>query len=72
MGANKKLNQEDIRQFVTDDLVSKIGSDNTELKRLKFNHAVTSLDNPVSIRSKRRNVARLLTELTRRKKENKA
>lgn len=72
MGANKKLNQEDIKQFVTDDLVAKIASEQAELKRLKFNHAVTPLDNPVSIRAKRRNVARLLTELTARKKETKA
>ena len=71
MGVNKKLNQEDIKQFVTDDLVAKIASDSAELKRLKFNHAVTSLDNPVIIRAKRRNVARLKTEMTRRKKENK-
>lgn len=71
MGANKKLNQEDIKQYVTDDLVSKISTDNAELKRLKFNHAVTTLDNPASIRAKRRDVARLLTELTARKKEKK-
>ena len=71
MGVNKKLNQEDIKQYVTDDLVSKIATDTTELKRLKFNHAVTPLDNPVSIRAKRKDVARLLTELTVRKKAEK-
>jgi large subunit ribosomal protein L29 len=70
--ANKKLNHEDISQYVTDDLVSKIKSERTELSRLEFNHAVTTLDNPASIRDKRRNVARLLTELNKRKSENKA
>jgi len=72
MGANKKLNQEDIKQFVTDDLVAKIESDKAELNKQKFNHAVTPLDNPVSIRAKRKDVARLMTELTARKKANKA
>ena len=72
MGANKKLNQEDIKQFVTADLVAKIATDNAELKKLKFNHAVTTLDNPLSIRAKRKDVARLLTELTARKKATKA
>ncbi len=68
MGANKKLNQEDVKQFVAADLVSKIASDKAEVKRLEFNHAVTPIDNPMSIRAKRRDVARLLTELTKRNK----
>ncbi len=72
MGANKKLNQEDLHQFVTEDLVAKIATDGAELKTLEFNHAVTPLDNPLSIRAKRRNLARLKTELSKRKKENKA
>jgi large subunit ribosomal protein L29 len=72
MGANKKLNQEDIKQYVTDDLVAKIETEAAELKKLKFNHAVTPLDNPLSIRAKRKDVARLKTELTARQKEKKA
>ncbi len=72
MGVNKKINHEDIRQFVTDDLVVKIATDTAELKRLEFNHAVTPLDNPVSIRAKRRDVARLKTELAKRNNEKKA
>jgi large subunit ribosomal protein L29 len=72
MGANKKLNKKDIQQFVTEDLVAKINSDTEELKRLKFNHAVSTLSNPASIRAKRRDVARLATELNKRKSENKA
>ena len=72
MGVNKKLNKKDVQQFVTEDLVAKIGSDKEELKRLKFNHAVTTLGNPSSIRAKRRDVARLATELNKRKNENKA
>jgi len=72
MGANKKINHEDVKQFVTEDLVAKIASEKQELKRLEHNHAVSTLGNPLSIRAKRRDVARLLTELTNRKKENKA
>jgi large subunit ribosomal protein L29 len=72
MGVNKKLNHEDIRQYVTDDLVSKIEAEKAELKKLEFTHAVSTLDNPAGIRTKRRDIARLLTELANRKKENKA
>lgn len=68
MGANKKYNQEDIVQYVTDDLKSKIAEDMAELQRMTFGHNVTPLDNPLSIRAKRRNVARLLTEMNKRKK----
>lgn len=72
MGVNKKLNKEDIKQFVAEDLTAKIGADKEELKKLKFNHTVSTLGNPASIRAKRRDVARLLTELNKRKSENKA
>jgi large subunit ribosomal protein L29 len=72
MGVNKKLNHEDLKQFVTEDLAAKVLSDRAELKKLEFNHAVTPLDNPQNIRAKRRNVARMLTELTNRKKAKKA
>ena len=69
MGVNKKINKEDICQFVTADLVSKIATDTAELKRLEFNHAVTPLDNPLIIRVKRNDVARLHTELSKRNNE---
>ena len=72
MGANKKLNHEDLKQFVTEDLVAKVSGDKADLKKLEFNHAVTPLDNPATIRAKRRNVARMLTELNNRKKAAKA
>lgn len=72
MGANKKIKHEDVLQFVTEDLVSKIATDTAELEKLQFNHAVTPLDNPLSIRAKRRDVARLKTELTKRNNEKKA
>ncbi|MBP6731751.1 MAG: 50S ribosomal protein L29 [Chitinophagales bacterium] len=72
MGANKKIKHEDVQQFVTEDLVSKIATDTAELEKLQFNHAVTPLDNPLSIRAKRRDVARLKTELTKRNNEKKA
>jgi large subunit ribosomal protein L29 len=71
MGANKKLNQDDLKQFVTADLVAKIASDKAELKKLKFNHAVSSLDNPASIHAKRRDIARLITELGKRSSQTK-
>jgi large subunit ribosomal protein L29 len=67
MGTNKKLSQKDVQQLVTEDLAVKVTEDKAALQRLEFTHAITTLDNPASIRAKRRNVARLLTELNKRK-----
>jgi large subunit ribosomal protein L29 len=49
------------------ELKAKITEDELRLKKLSFAHAMTPLENPVSIRSLRKDIARLKTEL--RKKE---
>ena len=49
------------------DLKAKIQEDELRLKKLSFAHAMTPLENPVSIRGLRKDIARLKTEL--RKKE---
>ena len=66
------MNQEDIHQLVTEDLAEKIKTEKAELKRLQFNHAVSTSQNPLAIRAKRRDVARLITEFNKRKRESKA
>jgi large subunit ribosomal protein L29 len=49
------------------DLKAKIQEDEMRLKKLEFAHAISPLENPMSIRDLRKDVARLKTEL--RKKE---
>lgn len=49
------------------DLKARIQEDEMRLKKLEFAHAVTPLENPMSIRSLRKDIARLKTELTKRK-----
>lgn len=48
------------------DLVAKIKEDEQRLKKLSFAHAVAPLENPQSIRSLRRDIARLKTELRKK------
>ncbi len=48
------------------DLKARIQEDELRLKKLEFAHAITPLENPMSIRSLRRDVARLKTELTKK------
>ena len=45
------------------DLKAKIQEDELRLKKLAFAHAISPLENPQSIRSLRRDVARLKTAL---------
>ncbi|MBS1747663.1 MAG: 50S ribosomal protein L29 [Bacteroidetes bacterium] len=48
------------------DLKARISEDALRLKKLEFAHAISPLENPLSIRSLRRDIARLKTELKKR------
>jgi large subunit ribosomal protein L29 len=48
------------------DLKARIQEDEMRLKKLQFGHAITPLENPMSIREVRKDIARLKTELTKR------
>jgi large subunit ribosomal protein L29 len=45
------------------DLQARINEDELRLKKLQFAHAISPLENPMSIRSLRKDIARLKTEL---------
>ena len=48
------------------DLVARIQEDELRLKKLEFAHAISPLENPMSIRSLRREISRLKTELKKK------
>ena len=48
------------------DLQARIKEDELRLKKLEFAHAISPLENPMSIRNLRREVARLKTELKKK------
>jgi large subunit ribosomal protein L29 len=48
------------------DLQARIKEDEMRLKKLEFAHAISPLENPMSIRGLRREVARLKTELKKK------
>ena len=45
------------------DLKAKIQEDELRMKKLEFAHAISPLENPMTIRGLRRDIARLKTEL---------
>ncbi|RYF37574.1 MAG: 50S ribosomal protein L29 [Chitinophagaceae bacterium] len=48
------------------DLMARIQEDELRLKKLEFAHAISPLENPMSIRLLRRDVARLKSELKKK------
>ena len=65
--ANKKFEfNKGLLDLNETDLKARIQEDELRLKKLEFGHAVTPLENPMSIRAVRRDLARLKTELTKR------
>ena len=49
------------------DLTARIREDEQRLKKLEFAHAISPLESPVNIRMLRKDIARLKTEVTKRK-----
>ena len=48
------------------DLAARIKEDELRLKKIQFAHSISPLENPVSIRGLRRDLARLKTELKKK------
>jgi large subunit ribosomal protein L29 len=63
----EKLN---VAEFSTEELNAKIVSENAAVTKMKLNHAISPMENPMVIRETRKVVARLKTELTKRKNQN--
>ena len=61
----------EIQELTTAEVIEKLGIEKEELVRMRLNHSVNPLDNPMKIRYARKNVARLSTELRKRQIENK-
>jgi large subunit ribosomal protein L29 len=55
-----------LKEMSEADIKSKIGEDELRIKKLKFAHAVSPLENPMSIRGVRKDLARLKTELRKK------
>ena len=55
-----------IQSLNADDLKARIAEDELRLKKLEFAHAISPLENPMSIRNLRRELSRLKTELKKK------
>ncbi|MDE3234884.1 MAG: 50S ribosomal protein L29 [Bacteroidota bacterium] len=55
-----------LKDMSENDLKARIQEDQLRLKKLEFAHAISPLENPMSIRGLRKDIARLKTELQKR------
>jgi large subunit ribosomal protein L29 len=56
----------EIKEMTTKEIVEKIQVEKENLIRLRMNHAVSPLDNPMKLKETRKNIARLKTILHQR------
>ena len=60
------MKQSEIKELSTAELQERLGEVRKSYLDLKMAHAVSPLENPIQLRSIRRTVARIATELTKR------
>ncbi len=56
----------EIRELTTKEVEERIDAEQSTLIKLRMNHAVSPLDNPMKIQVVRKDVARMKTELRKR------
>ena len=61
------MKNKEIKALSEQDIQSKVAEEKAAMKKRKVNHGVSPLENPILLRINRRNIARLLTEATKRK-----
>ena len=60
------MKKEAINELSTADLMERIDAARDQYVKMKMQHAVSPLDNPNKISATRKQIARMLTELTKR------
>lgn len=58
-----------IREMTTEEIKDKLSEETEALVKLKMHHVVSQLENPLQLRFRRKDIARLNTELTKREKD---
>lgn len=61
------MKSKDIILLSDQELIEKIKMEKNKLVKLKLQHAISPLPNPMEIRNTRKTIARLLTEYNKRK-----
>ena len=57
-----QIKKEDIKQLSTEELKARIIEEKENMTKLRFNHTISPVDNPLTLRTARKTIARLMTE----------
>ncbi len=57
-----------IKEMTTEEIKARVEAEVSSLNKYKVNHAISPLESPLVIRSTRKTIARLQTELNKRQK----
>ncbi len=66
MAKNSKGFNESLVDLNEQDLKARLSEDQLRLKKLEFAHAISPLENPMSIRNLRRDISRIQTVIRKR------
>ncbi len=61
------MKNSEILELSTEEIVARITEERANLTKLRFAHTVSAIENPLRINKVRKDIARLNTELTKRK-----
>ncbi len=64
------MKQVTIKELSAEELTKRLAEEKASLERMRLNHAVSPLENPLKLRHSRKLIARLNTEITNRKQAN--
>ena len=67
-----KKKKQELKDLTALELKDKLQTEQESLGKLRFNHAVSPVESPAQLRSTRKGVARILTEMRRREIANTA
>lgn len=56
----------ELKEFTLEDLRNELAETKTQYQKMQFDHATKGLENPLSLREVRRDIARMTTELRSR------
>ena len=63
------MKQSEVRELSVAELQEELGETRKAYADLKMAHAISPLENPIQLRTVRRSIARLATELTKREQQ---
>ena len=62
------MKNSEIKALIVEELIEKVSAEKETLRKLKFAHSVSPIENPMQIRVQRRLIGRLKTEFTAKSK----